>query len=512
MTIHPIRQWTATSLTLVIALSAPVLGPPAAAQQPRPLSLQRALEVARENNPAHLATRNDRHVADWDVRQSYGDLLPSASANGSVSWQGAGEQRFGSLTAEQLGFADQPSFYFSSYSLGLSYQLDGRRLMAPGQAKEARERTDARIRASEVSLGRDVTLGYLEGLRQAEEMILAEQELERARFNLRLARAQRDVGQVTPLDVQQAEVQVGRAEVTLLRAENARRTAHLRLLQQMGVRPEGELTLTSDFGLAAPPWEETALFERALDRNPTLRSRIEAREVEEYGVRMARSQYWPSLSVGANWSGFTRQASSTDFMIAQAQSQVAAQIGQCEAQNELFRRLADPLPTQDCTRFAFTDDRRRSIVENNDVFPFSFESSPPSASMTVSLPIFQGLSRQRGIEAAEAARSDADYQVREQELALRAEIAIGLSEVETAYQSALIEQDNQRYADEQLRLARERYRVGGISFIDLVEAETVKAQADRSRLNAVFSYHDAVTNLEAVVGSPLRDGPGEARR
>jgi outer membrane protein TolC len=60
-------------------------------------------------------------------------------------------------------------------------------------------------------------------------------------------------------------------------------------------------------------------------------------------------------------------------------------------------------------------------------------------------------------------------------------------------------------AAEQLRLARERYQLGSTSFLELVEAETVKAQADRERVAAVFAYHDAVAALEAVVGTPLRN-------
>jgi len=38
----------------------------------------------------------------------------------------------------------------------------------------------------------------------------------------------------------------------------------------------------------------------------------------------------------------------------------------------------------------------------------------------------------------------------------------------------------------------------------LVEAETVKAGADRDRVGAIFAYHDALASLESVVGISLR--------
>ncbi|MBI4522177.1 MAG: TolC family protein, partial [Gemmatimonadetes bacterium] len=99
------------------------------------------------------------------------------------------------------------------------------------------------------------------------------------------------------------------------------------------------------------------------------------------------------------------------------------------------------------------------------------------------------------------------HRERELELQLRADIAAGLAAVETAYQSAQLEARNQLVADEQLRLAQERYRLGAASFLELVEAETLKAGADRAQLDAVFSFHDALAGLEAVVGGRLPQLP-----
>jgi outer membrane protein len=223
------------------------------------------------------------------------------------------------------------------------------------------------------------------------------------------------------------------------------------------------------------------------------------------GEKIARSAYFPSVSLSAGISGFAREASDPSYLIAQAQAGVAQQIAGCAATNELYSRLADPLPLLDCSRYAFTDEQRRSIIERNDAFPFDFTRSPPSAALSVSIPVFQGLSRQRNVEAARVQSQDLRLRLREQELALRADLAANLAQVRTAYASAVIEERNQALADEQLRLARERYQIGSIPFVDLVEAETVKAQADRDRVAAVYAYHDAVTNLEAAIGRPLRD-------
>ena len=167
--------------------------------------------------------------------------------------------------------------------------------------------------------------------------------------------------------------------------------------------------------------------------------------------------------------------------------------------------MAQPLPALDCARFAFTDDRLQSIIGQNDVFPFNFQGSPPSVSLRVSIPIFQGLNRERNMQAARLQRDDLRQQVREQELALEADLSIGLANVRTAYQSALLEERNRALSDQQLRLARERYQLGAITFVELIDAQTLLAAADRDRLFAVFAYHDSVTSLETLLGASLRN-------
>jgi outer membrane protein len=211
------------------------------------------------------------------------------------------------------------------------------------------------------------------------------------------------------------------------------------------------------------------------------------------------------MTLSTGWSGFTREASSVDFQVAQAQRQIAGSIAQCVATNDLYSRLANPLPPLDCSRFTFTDAQRQGIIDQNNQFPFAFQRSPPTVSLQLSVPIFNGFGRERNLEAARLQRDDLAEQVREQEIALEADIAIGLSNLRTAYQSALLEEQNRALAEQQLNLARERYQLGEITFVDLVDAQTVLAQAESDRLGAVYAYHDLVTSLEALVGAPLRN-------
>ncbi len=500
--VHTTRRATAV-LCLLGAL--PALAS-AQVRVPQSLSLDEALEIALDNNPAMLATRNDVNVANWNLTAAYGSWMPTASLNSGVSWQGAGEQRFGSITAQQLGFQDQPSFLLSSYSANASFSINGRMLMAPGQASRNRDATRAQVRSQEATLRLNVTRAYLDVLRQTEGLRLAQQQLDRAQFNLRLAQGRREVlGSGTSIDVQQAEVNVGRAEVTLLQSQTGLRTSRIRLLQQMGADLSAEPDLATTFAVTEPTWTADGLYSMAMDRNPGLQALRAQERSANYGVNMARSSYFPSVSMSAGVSGFTRQASSTAAQEAQAIAAGVGRVQQCLATNELLSALPSPPPPQNCSLLATPQSALIAIREQNRAFPFDFTNSPPSAGLSVSIPIFQGLSRQREVESARAQLLDTRYRVSEQRLALRADIEAQTATVRTAYETALIEERNQALADEQLRLAQERYRNGLSNFIDLVEAETLKAQADRERIVAIFTYHDAIADLEAVVGTPLRN-------
>ncbi|MGY8777529.1 MAG: TolC family protein, partial [Longimicrobiales bacterium] len=318
-----------TRRPVLIAALLAITGPVSAQEVPSALSLAEAIEIARTTNPGFLQTRNDEALADWNVRQSYGQLMPTANASAGVSWQGSGEQQFGSITLGDLGFGDLPSYYGSNYGINLGYSLSWASIVGPKQAKANRSATMGGIGIAESNLIAQVTSGYVEILRQEHGARIAELQLENTQFNLRLAQGQLEVGQVTPIDVGQAEVLVGRSEVTLLQRRNAVTTSRMRLLQLLGLPVTQPFETTTTFVLAEPTYDLQILTAMALDANPTLVQRRYSTEAAAVGVSSAWSGYIPTLSIGTGWSGFTNQASSTDLQIAQAQATVAGSIQQC---------------------------------------------------------------------------------------------------------------------------------------------------------------------------------------
>ncbi|CAN5812830.1 hypothetical protein BH23GEM11_BH23GEM11_07690 [soil metagenome] len=444
-------------------------------------------------------------MADWDVRAARGALvLPTLGLGSGISWQGAGEERIGGLTSGELGLGGQPSFLFSSYSLGVNYSVSAVSLRAPALARASPEPDRARGSRAETDLVLRVTQAYLDFARQDEALGLARRQLSRAEANLNLARGMEAVGSATPLEAMQADIQVGRAQVAMMEAEQGIRTSRLSLLRSIGLDQDRAIVPGAQLALGSIEWNEEELNRMALASSPDLEALRAGVAVARRRVSSARAGYLPSLSLQAGWSGFTRQSRDDGFILGQVERQAQQLVAQCEFQNEIYRRLAAPFPPQNCNQFLLTDKQRAGAIAQNRQFPLDFTRQPPQASISLSIPIFQGVERQRQVETARIEADNARLRLQELEYGLLSDIASLLASARTARALAELEERNVEVAEAQLRLARGEFEVGAGTFLQVAEAETVAAQADRDRLDAAFRFHETLARLEALVGTRLR--------
>jgi outer membrane protein len=482
---------------------------PEAPSQVWQLSLEEALEVAQQNNPAYLQVGDGVSSANWRVREAYGSLLPTVTTSGALSYAGAGQQLIGNLTGDDLG-AGTTDYYLSSYSLGVQYSFSGATLYGLSSSRAERRAAEARLAAEGYDLESRVTVQYLLALRAAEETEAAGRQLARAEENLELAQARFEAGAVPGTDTRQAEVERGRAAVALVRAQNSARVERTRLLEEMGVLSDEPLELVSAFEVFEPTFSVDDLIAPALEVHPRLRSYREDERARGANVREAQSTYLPTLTLSAFWSGFTREIGSTSFLLARAHDGVASQQGTCEFYNEISAGLSAPLSgyPRDCGVLALTPEDERAILASNEVFPFNFEKQPLSLSARLSLPIFQGFSRQRQIEEASVQARAASHVRRAEELRLRTEVTTAHGNLLAAYEVVQIEGRNVELAGEQLELAQERYGLGAAPFLELLDAQNSAAIADRDYLNAVYDFHGAWVELQRSSGLEL-PSPGE---
>ncbi|HEX9727738.1 MAG TPA: TolC family protein [Gemmatimonadales bacterium] len=490
------------SCVLAAGLAAPIAAQqPAVPSAPQSLGLADAIDLARQYNPSFRQITNDQGPANWGVRNAYSELLiPSLTLNGSMSYRGAGSQQF--LTQE---FVQPSATIGSGYSLNLNWRLSGATLSQPGLAKAQAHATAAAIDGAGNTLQSLVTQQYLAVLQARAQVDLAQLQLTRNDEFLRLAQARFQVGQSTMLDVRQAEVAKGQSEVGLLQARQLVLVEKLRLFQQMGIPAPDDpavVSLTDTFPVVQPTWNMQELLAAADNDNPdvnTLRARAAAAGSSE---RAAKSEWLPSLSFSAGWSGFTQQFTNGSFLVSSARQGAQSSIDECEYTNSAWLNPgATPL---DCSRLALTPADEADIRAGNSVFPFNFTSQPFSASVSLSLPIFTQFSRPLRVSQASTAADDARESVQARRLQVRTDVSNAFYGLEAAYETIEIQRRNRVAAQEQLRLATERYRVGSGTFFELLDAQLAEQRAQADYINAVYAYHRSVAALESAVGRPLR--------
>ena len=483
----------------------------AALGQTTQLSLDEAIDIAKANNPLFLSTANDVDQANWEAREAYGQFLPSFTVGGGAQYTDAGVQRFGVFTGSDIS-AGTTDYFISDYFMQAQFNFSGQTLFRARTARANSRATRARVGAAEFNLESAVTVQYLAALRAREAVEVAERQVARWNANHETVSGRVQAGAALSTDGKQAEVDLGRAQVTLLQAENLYRTEVARLMEQMGNALDGSPELVSDFQVFEPSWDRDELLVMASSANPSLQAFVAAEKAAGSQVNEARSGYFPSISASANWSGFTRELGNQDFLLCQARSSLKCRQDNCILMNALNARISGGLPgyeADDCSRHVLTPEGEQELIDGNSVFPLDFTKSPLSVQVRVSLPIFQGFSRQRQIAQASSAARDAQHNRRAEELRLRTAVTQSYDDLNTAYSSLQIQERNLEVAGEQLELASQRYELGAAAFIELLDAEDSMAQAERDHLAALYDFHQAMWALEAAVGTRLRPNDQE---
>lgn len=502
------------------AMAVPSAAAPVVQGRQVTLTLADALAQARQHSPTYQQALNGEAPANWAVRNAYASLLPGFSAGGGIGYTGAGSSTFGGTTFSQTS----PSLS-SNYNFGFNWQLSGSTLSAPGQQKANRAATESDIDNAAITLQTAITSQYLTALQAVAQVGVAERQVQRNADFLQLAQARFTAGQATMIDVRQAQVTKSQSDLSLLSARQAANEAKLELFRQMGVNLPvlpAQVVLTDSFPVDSPTVALPDLLTLAAEQNPTLKA-AEAREhAAVWGVRSARSAYLPSLQAQAGWSGFTQQFTNSQLLINQAYGGALGTAANCGFQNKIIQGLTygpGGIPGEpnggivaDCNAFAglnaggtaLTPTMEQAIRDRNAVWPFHFENQPFQASLSISLPIFTGFSRHLRTAQAEMQRDNAAEQTRAVALQVRTDVQSRYLALQTAWQAIGVQRGAADAAQDQVRLASDRFRIGSGTSLELADAENSLTLNEGNYINAVYAYHKALAALEAAVGHSLR--------
>src|SRR5690606_3513236 len=260
-----------TPIVLAILLAGAAV--PAAAQDvPRQLTLEDAIRIALQRNPAHRRVLNDEDVTVVGERAAWSQFLPNVSASFSTMMSRSrfvsGEDDFGRPIPEDVhrSRADQSISANVTLYDGLSRVNSLRAARAESRA------VAARISGSQNALAADVSRLFYAALHARQRIALEEQLLAPARERLETTEQQLRVARPHPEDVLGAQVDVARQELALEQAHGNARKADLDLRQALGVEEAIAFDLAGGLPALFDPTslDEDALVARALEAAPRL--------------------------------------------------------------------------------------------------------------------------------------------------------------------------------------------------------------------------------------------------
>ncbi len=491
------------NLLLVLAClgTASALGAQAgvAPAQGQVLTLNDALTLARQNNPAFRTAQNARRTADANVRNAYGAFLPNVNTSFSGDFREGRQQFFGGQ-----GFGSTNDQLNTNGNISANMQLSMGNVYTLRAQRAAADAVEADIAGAEQNLRQQVTNQFITARQAEARAILQDTLVATTRAQLELAQARLTVGSGTQLEVQRAEVANGQQRVAALTARNTAEIELLRLYQIMGVPPVASTRLVGELDVTLPSVSVESLLQQAERANPVIDAARQRERQAERGVSTARSAYLPSLSLSAGVSGFTQRFTNLNAFIAQQQAGVISAQANCVRSEEVRAAVGLPNNLAQCSAIAWTPEAEQAVRDDQGRYPFDFTRQPYNLSATLSLPLFNGFRRESEVQQATVQRRNAENSLRQEELRVSTEVTAAYLTLTANKQAVDLQVENSATARTALLLAEERYRAGAINLVELIQARTDFERAETDRINAIFDFQRAFASLEAAVGRPLR--------
>ena len=404
------------------------------------VTLDEALRRALDVQPAIIQAQGAQRNAGASQRAAFGAFLPSLSLTGGSAH--ASGNRFNSAT-NQIVSGPASTSYTGGISLNLTLFDGFARFASSSAAAASADAADAGYTNQRFQVTLATKQVFYNALATDELVLVAEAQVRQAQQQMDIAIQKLHAGSATRSDSLRSLVDLGNAKLALLQAQANQLTAQANLGRQIGVdRP---VSAVPDSALAPYP-DTAALRVDAIARAPQVAQAEAQAHAAQSQVTVARAQYFPSFTAGYSngYAGFDAPWTSTTSYV------------------------------------------------NNWTLRFS-----------VSLPIFNGFTREQQLVAADVQRDVAVAQAADTRRLVGAQLTQQIAALQAAYTQIDIATTNVAATTEDLRVQQERYRVGASTILDLLTSEANLTTAKTNLVQARFNYNIARAQLEALVGRTL---------
>ena len=265
----------------------------------RAVTLDEAIRLALEVNPAAVAARSAVDNAEAGLLQARGAWLPNLTLGST--FLNSSNQRFDQSTGRLVS-----KNYTAQANGSLELFDGGRRLLDQRAASASVSAAEAGLESQRFLTALETTQIFYSAAAGGDLLGAAQRRLDRANQQLEFAKTRLEVGTATRSDLLRAELEVGNAELAVVNAESDLQSAQLALGRQIGLAEPVAATAAAlpDRAPALPAADR--LIELATRGSPAVVA-AEARWKSQRAEKLsAYTPYLPSLRLtgGYDWFGF----------------------------------------------------------------------------------------------------------------------------------------------------------------------------------------------------------------
>mgnify|MGYP001182241990 CR=1 FL=1 len=415
------------------------------------LSLTDAINIALQRNTTIQKSINTLATTKKAAETSYGQLLPSVSANGSWSWDRTESKNGGSVSVYGGNIAVRTN-ETRSYNAGIntSWTLyDGlANISAMNQSKNAYESAKLTLE----KLKQDIvfnTISYYYDVVNNEALVkVKEEDLKTQQKNLETISERNKLGAVTLADVYKQQYVVGNAELLLVTAKNTYETSKSNLLYYLGIDV-----------------------------------------LENYTITDVDSS---KLNTGIN---FSKDYSDIADLVAKAlKNRSDYQSLKLDLQNSyesIVQAKSGHLPT-------LTNSMSFGL-SSNDISSL-FDTKRYSVGLTLGIPIFSGWSVDNKVQAAKADAMNKEVDLSDLERTIKLNIQKNYLDLQATEKQIEVCKKNVVSSDESKKIVTEKYSLGSGTLLDVISAIADYTTAQSNLVTTQYNYAKLKAQIKYLLG------------
>jgi len=407
-----------------------------------PLSLEECVSMALGGHPKIKAARQDLSAGQWNTMLAASGFWPSLSFDINRNFQHSERpvRIGGNAVSTKASFISNNFIYNTNWTI-----FDfGRTYYAVKTLAEIENSITQNLGGAEQTVAYDVMDAYF-GVLKAQSLVkVAGETLDNAKVHLKYAQGFFDAGVKPRFDVTTAEVAVNDADLTVLQAKDAVRSARVTLNLKVGLPPQADTQVEerpAPEGLSKPI---EAYQDMAVKNRPEIQSLSARLKSDEMNVRAQLSDYLPEI---------TAQASQTWYK-----------------------------------------------EDHTDM------TSSQAVQVALHMPIFDGFRTTAAVGQARANMIGDRYRLDDLKLTVMNDVSVNYIQVEDAKARADELESSVKKAKENLEIANGRYEAGVGAYLEVTDAQVALTKAETDRITAIYDYHLAYSRLLRSIGADVKPG------